>query len=322
MKKNTHIYLASKAIELIRESISNTLDEKGKFLKGSKKSKERAAAKRLHEMLRFHKSQISQAAWAPDEVLMDQQPYHIFKLYRDDESFAVKKWEAKLKAKGKEEQLKDKFERNGVTYYRFSGGLPYRIDHLAQDIISMSKLREHNDRFSYEQIMYQYLLMSHYIADAHVPVHCDLRDDPPKKNDGNTKPKGKYLDDNAHGKLEGLWEEAVNPVAIREEIIVKSSASENEEDTEYTDCVTFNLYDCNKKDRIIKVPTISKNGLMKFMIDICIKGKDRSQLLYSVDTPKKRNDVLLEDMTREIFADCIAHLIAIWRYMWAYGRAD
>lgn len=314
MTKNTHIYLASKAIELTRESISNTVDEKGEYLKRTRKGKERVAAKRLQEMLRYYENHISQAAWAPDEVLMDQQPYHIFKLFTKHE-FDLKKWQEKLKDM-------PKFESGGIIYYRFSGGLPYRVDHIAQDIISMSKLHDHNDRFSYEQIMYNYLLMSHYIADVHVPMHCDLRDDPPKRNDGRKKPKGKYLDKDAHSDLETLWEKAVNPVAIKEKVIVRTSAEENEEETEYTRCVTFDLYDCNKKDKVIKVPTISKNGMMRFMIDLCIESKKRSQRLFPVDNPKMRNDELLGEMTREIFATCIANLIAIWRYMWAYGHAE
>lgn len=311
MKRNTHIYLAWKAIQLTEESISNTLDEKGKYLKKERKGKERIAAKRLQHMLQYYDDFIIEAAWAPDDVLKDMRPYHMFKLFTEDE-FDVDKWGDRPKFVGDD----------NVTYYRFSGGLPYRVDHIAQDIISMSKLREHNDRFKYEQIMYHHLLMSHYVVDAHVPVHCDLRDDPPKKNDGSEKPKGKYMKKAAHGNLETLWEKAVNHVAVKEKIIPKTLAEEGKKKTEYTEFVTFDLEDCNERGRDVKVPTIAEGCLMDFMIDVCIESKKRSQKLFPVDNPKERNDEILPEMTREIFATCIANLIAIWRHKWAYSREE
>lgn len=315
MKRNTHIYLAWKAIELMEESISNTVDEKGKYLEKTKKGDERKAAKSLQHMLQYYNKLIIEAAWAPDDVLKDMRPYHMFKLFTEDESFELNEWEEKL-------DDMPQFERDGLTYYRFSGGLPYRVDHIAQDIISMSKLRDFNDHFSLEQIMYHYLLMSHYVVDAHVPVHCDLRDDPPKKNDGSDKPKGKYMKKTAHGDLEMLWEKGVNHVAVKEKIIPKTLAEEGKKKTAYTELVTFDLEDCNKKGKEVKVPTISKGGLMDFMIDVCIESKKRSQQLFPVDNPKERNDAILPDMTREIFSTCIADLIAIWRYIRTYCQAE
>jgi len=139
MKKNTHIYLAYKAIQLTRESISNTLDEKGKYLEGKKKSQERLAVKELQHKLQYYEEVITEAAWAPDDVLKDMIPYHMFKLFTDDEF------------PGHTFTDRPKLQRDGVTYYRFSGGLPYRVDHIAQDIISMSKLRDFNDQFSLRQ---------------------------------------------------------------------------------------------------------------------------------------------------------------------------
>ena len=305
MKQNTHIYLAWKAIQLLRESISNTTDEEGSLLKGKRKTKERLAAKELQHKLRYYEHFITEAAWAPDAVLKDMNPYHIFKLFTDEEF------------PGHTFTDRPTFIRDEVTYYRFSGGLPYRVDHITQYVISMSKLRDFNDQFELKQIMYQYLLMSHYVVDAHVPVHCDLRDDPPKVNDGSEKPQGKYMDKNAHGKLETLWEKAVNKVAINEKIIPQALADEVGQSTDYTEQIKLVLDDCKKGGEIV-VPTIAKGRLMGFMIDICIESKKRCQQLFPIDNPKERNDDILPDITRKIFTTCIADLIAIWRYMWAY----
>jgi len=315
MKHNTHIYLAAKAIEFTKQSVDNTVDGNGAHLTRYRKTRERNMATDRQRILRHYQDVITEASWAPDDVLHDNDPYHIFKLFTDDE----------FPSHGLID--KPKFERDGVTYYKFAGGLPYRVDHLAQEIISMSKLREYNDRFDLKQIMYNYLLISHYVVDAHVPVHCDLRDDPPTKGRdtepsrrrGSEKPSGKYMDKNAHTKLEKLWYDAVTPVAIREKIIVRSWDEDRVKDTKYSEYVSFCLDDC-EKNQAVKVPIISPTGLMEFMINVCIKSKKRGRRLFPPADPKERNDDILAEITRELFADCIGNLMAVWRYIWTRHR--
>lgn len=315
MKHNTHIYLAAKAIEFTKQSVDNTMLSDGRYLSGYQKGKERNIAKDRFRILKYYQNRIIEASWAPDDVLHDNDPYHIFKLFTDDE----------FSNHGLVD--KSKFVRDDVTYYKFAGGLPYRVDHLAQQIIDMSKLRDYNDQFDLRQIMYNYLLLSHYIVDAHVPMHCDLRDDPPSRGRdmepsrraGIEKPSGKYMDKDAHSKLEELWDNAVTPIAIREEIITLSWDKERTENTEYSDCITFTMDDC-KKGQVIKVPVISGTELMEFMINVCIESKKRGQRLFPLNNPRQRNDRILRDITCNIFADCIGDLMAVWRYIWARHR--
>lgn len=312
MKHNTHIYIAAKAIELTKQAVDNTFDGRGNFLSRGKKTKERNAATKRMRILQFYEHEILEGAWAPDDVLKDNNPFHIFKLFTDEEF--------PNHGLNDKQQYKDD---KGEIFYKFGGGLPFRVDHLAQEIVNMTKLRNHNDQFDLSQIMYKYMLISHYVADAHVPMHCDLRDDPPSKRrddepsrrHGSGKPDGKYMKSTAHGNLEQLWDEAVTPVAIKEDIIGRSWDKERVKDTEYSRQVSFCLDDC-KKNKEIKVPIISTSDIMQFMIDICIKGKKRGQQLFPLANPKKRNDAILPAMTREIFADCIGNLLAIWRAIW------
>ncbi len=311
MKHNTHIYLAAKAIELTRESIDNMRDEHHNYISGREKSKERKAATHQQRILQYYQDLIEEASWAPDDILKDNDPNHIFKLFTDEEF-------PNHGLSGR-----PTFKKAGVTYYKFSGGLPYRVDHVARSIISMCKLRDYNDQFDMKQIMYHYLLLSHYVADAHVPMHCDLRDDPPSegkhpdpsRRKGTNKPAGKYMKSDAHGKLESLWDNAVTPVAIEEGIISRTWAKERTEKTELSDAIIFGFKEC-KKGSEIQVSTIPTNGLMDFMIDICIKSKIRGQRLFPIDNPQERNDAILMETTREIFADCIGNLLSIWRYIW------
>lgn len=311
MKHNTHIYMAAKAIALTRQSVDNTVTKNGTYLKAQKKTRERRAATERQRILQYYKDFLYEATWAPDDVLKDNDPYHIFKLFTDDEF--------------PDHELTDKqtYTSGDKVYYKFAGGLPFRADHIAQEIINMSKLRDFNDQFEIRQIMYQYLLLSHYLVDAHVPMHCDLRDDPPKarrdsqpsRRSGTNKPAGAYMKSSAHNDLETVWDKAVTPVAIEEEILPRTWTNEKLEKTAYSEAVTFSLNDCKKKGDI-KVPIIPKGGLLDFMVDVCLESKKRGQVLFPLDNPKERNDAALPDLTRDIFSDCIGHLMAVWRYIW------
>jgi len=316
MKHNTHIYLAAKAIELTRQSVDNTVNKKGTYLKGTKKTKERRAATERQRILQYYKDFLYEATWAPDDVLRDNDPYHIFKLFTDDEF--------------PDHGFTDKqtYETEDGVFYKFAGGLPFRADHIAQEIINMSKLRDFNDQFEIRQIMYQYLLLSHYLVDAHVPMHCDLRDDPPKarrdsqpsRRRGKNKPDGEYMKSSAHNDLETLWDHAVTPVAIEEEILPRTWTKEKLEKTEYSEMITFNFNDC-KKQGDIRVPIIPKRGLLDFMVDVCIESKRRGRILFPIDNPKERNDAVLPETTRNIFSDCIGNLMAVWRYIWVSHKS-
>jgi hypothetical protein len=245
---------------------------------------------------------ISEASWAPDDIVGDKFIYHTFKLYTEKE-FPNSKSFAKEIHKGK--------------YYRAKGGggLPYKVDHLARVISDMDKLRRYNDRCSMNQIMYQFLMMSHYIVDALVPMHCDLRDDPPKKTD-KTKPKnGKYYSDALHGEIEEKWERAVTPVAIEEGIIKAQRISDDAPQSELSEKIKFNVTN-NKHCKEIKPYVIADNDVMKYMIDLCIQSKKRALQLFPIDNPINWNEEIFPEMTREIFARSISNLITVWIWIW------
>lgn len=317
MKHNTHIYLAAKAIKLMRESVSNLRTAGGRLVSGTQKRQEREAAKHCQRILQYHKHFIVEASWAPDDVLSDNDPNHIFKLFTDQEFPNHQLTGLKT------------YARDGVTYYKFGGGLPFRVDHVARSIAAMSKLRDYNDQFDLKQIMYHYLLLSHYVVDAHVPMHCDLRDDPPSqgrhtdpsRRRGTNKPTtGPYMDAGAHGALEGVWDDAVTPLALEDGIITQTLAGQRTEPTDLSDAVRIDLADC-ERNREIRPVKIAGNGLMDFMIDICIRSKVRSQALFPLADPTTRNDAILEQTTREIFVGCVASLLSIWRYIWVDQQA-
>ena len=81
--------------------------------------------------------------------------------------------------------------------------------------------------------------------------------------------------------------------------------------------MTFGYDDCAKDKGIIKVPTIGRRGVMDFMIDVCVQSKKRSQVIFPLADPTSRDDATLPVLSREIFADAISNLIAIWTYIWS-----
>ncbi len=171
LKHNSHIYIAAKAIEFLRESVKNLRTMSGRRSRVDTR-KLGASAKRLQRLMLSHQDAIIEASWAPDDILNDKSRFHTFKLYTKE-----------LLPHRAKSYCKQTF---GGRYLRGKGGgLPFKVDHLAAVISDLRKLRAYNDNFSVRELQYLCLLISHYVVDAHVPMHCDLRDDPPGAADTN-----------------------------------------------------------------------------------------------------------------------------------------
>ena len=303
MKHNTHIYLAAKGIEFLYDGLNNLVyPETEQKVSQSIIRKMRIEGKILQRMLIHYQDMISEATWAPDDILNDKAQYHTFKLFTEEE-FPGSKVFAKEIHKGK--------------FYRTTGGggLPYKVDHLARVISDMDKLRRYNDRCTMNQIMYHYLLISHYLIDTHVPMHCDLRDDPPSQDDATKPQNGKYYAQSLHGEIEQLWEDAVKPIAIEDGIIKVRTIDDNCLPNILTSQVQFKVTNKLHSSEIIP-HLIPDKDLMKYMIDLCIRTKTRSLELFPIDNPNEWNREIFPTLTRKIFAEAISNLISIWIWIW------
>jgi hypothetical protein len=305
VKQNSHIYLASSALNLMWESVENYTLLSGKVIKGKKKAKLHNSVKKLQELMRIHKDDILEATWAPDALLKDMVPYHTFKLFCDDE-FPNQDFSAY-----------DNYNHNGMIYYRYSGsGAPYKIDHLAIVIKNLIKLRTFNDAFSMKQIMYLLFMLTHYISDLNVPMHCDLRDDPPSSTD-TKKPKGKYMKDSTHAKVEKLWDIAVTPKALELGYINPDRDEyDKEKNPALTKLITFEHTDA-KTGQLIAPKEIKKGKLLDFLIETAIRSKDMSRKLFPLNNPQLYKKNIIENNTRQIFAHAISDIISVWIYIWS-----
>ncbi len=79
MKHNTHIYIASKATEFLRDSVNNLHTRTGRMASAKTQRKVKTRAKELQHLLRYHAQDMAEASWAPDDILCDKALYHTFK---------------------------------------------------------------------------------------------------------------------------------------------------------------------------------------------------------------------------------------------------
>jgi hypothetical protein len=191
MKKYSHAWLAFMAIK--------RLDDK----KGDLKPVDQQHAQSLIEWLMNHKDDVMQGAWYPDELIKDMADNHVLKFVPADKAPA-----------GTTSYSPDKFRPLPPEYLIFQYGkdspvrqqnfnvadpkdnLPYRCESLAESVIDHLKVLNHTEKGSpVAPTNNQVALWSHYIADAHVPVHCDSR----RFSEGK----------NIHGEMEKVWDDEI-----------------------------------------------------------------------------------------------------------------
>jgi len=184
MKKLTHAWLAFMAIKRLEQAKLSASDRK--------------YADSLIRWFKDHRDDVTQGAWYPDAVIKDMATSHVLKHTPADKN-------------------KNKFKLLPVTYLNYQHGkssplrktsftvekddnLPDRCESIAHSVIDHLKMQESEEKGSPvsptdNQIALLLYMLSHYIADAHVPFHCDSR----RFSEGM----------NLHGKVEGEWEEMI-----------------------------------------------------------------------------------------------------------------
>jgi len=310
MKRNTHVYIVHKAIEFMRDSVDNLLantSTNSEVRKASKVSKAKRGslktkAKKLQRLMYAHRDSIIEAAWASDALIHDKRRFHTFKLFKDGIFDAQ---EAKAFRK---QTYRDIYHRGSD-----SGGAPYKVDHIAAVISDFRKLREYNDNFSTREIQYLYILASHYIVDLHVPMHCDLRDDPPAQENilGKPGPLTAYFNKSLHGTVEDRWEKAVTPLAIESGYIDIETHKECSKRTEYSCAVEFDLEEMSHR-ALIRPVYLDDTGIMDFMIDRGICSFERSLEIWPPSEPEYSSRKVTKEITRKIFAEAISSVISVW----------
>jgi len=184
MKKYTHAWLAFMAIKRLEYTHISAPNRK--------------YADNLIDWFKDHKDCVIQGAWYPDAVIKDMANSHVLKLTPSNDSDM-------------------KFKTLPTTYMNYQYGkssplrsisftidkddnLPDRCESIAHSVIDHLKLQEHEEKGSPvspsdNQLALILFMLSHYVADAHVPFHCDSR----RFSEGM----------NLHGYVEGKWEDMI-----------------------------------------------------------------------------------------------------------------
>ena len=182
MKAMSHGFLALKTIERLEQAkIPELRDE----------------ADDLILWLRAHQEGVIKGAWYPDAVFKDMANSHVFKLAPDD-SGQIKQFrlpsESMFYKMGKESPLHGKPWRVVDP----ADNLPERCEAWAHSIVDHLKIQQTEGErspiaSSGNHIALALFILSHYVADAHMPLHCDGR------------PLGKL-----HEAVESAWEHEVS----------------------------------------------------------------------------------------------------------------
>jgi hypothetical protein len=187
MKKYTHAWLSLKAVELLETYCENFSGERKK------------RAGRLVDFISRYPSTFVRGAWFPDIVIKDNtQGGHTWKYRLDSENGKVenRRPPSHNQCLGfVEAELGEK-----VTLEAKISDLPDRCEALSQTIRDATLITNTVNSgdvvaFNDSQVAILFLMLSHYVCDAHVPLHCDSRDlyDPSK----------------VHPDLEAFWEDEI-----------------------------------------------------------------------------------------------------------------
>ena len=186
MKKFTHAWIAFKAIERLKSA----------DLKAANKN----AAEFLVNWFENHKDGVIRGAWYPDTVIVDNGTSHIMKYNLNPDApklvYGTLPKTALLYQHGKNSPLR----KIGVSIDD-KYNLPTRCEALSHAIIDNFKIQQAEEKGSSLSPMDNHIallifMLSHYIADAHMPLHCDGR-------------PGTLDNFNLHDAIEQIWEKEV-----------------------------------------------------------------------------------------------------------------
>jgi len=196
MKKYTHAWLAFMAIKRLE-------DKKDKF-----SAADRKYAENLIDWFKGHKDNVVEGAWYPDKLIKKNDDQHVLKFVPDEKSPPDKDsiLPEKRRKLPKDYLIAELVKVSPVRQMAFkvadpNDNLPDRCESLTEAVVDQLKVQQDQDKGSPvapmdNQIALWFFMLSHYIADAHVPLHCDSRSFPEKGDD-------------IHAAMEKVWEKEI-----------------------------------------------------------------------------------------------------------------
>ena len=330
MKQVGHAWIALRALKLIDDLVGE-----GKLPK---------EVKLFDELLFNYLPDVYEGAFIPDTLIVDNATGHTFKMEPMDSDptgrFTVD-YKALKKRLGSKRQSLELAKDEAVLKkpYRAharGGKLPNRVLSISNSLSDMLKLSEfpfgqytkvkraraYRDKtgysstkvkaldlapnFSGRQIALTFFLISHYIADAHMPLHCDVRD---LSFDGNRR-----IFRGLHPKLEKYWEKNLPGTEV---FLILPKLTLDDALQRLPDNSIFGpIADGVKQFNFRKLR--SSQDEWEEMVDVCRASYALSSYLIP-DGAKSLEDLdekKLEEASRAIFTDAAKTVAAIWLKSW------
>lgn len=351
MKRAAHGWIALRAYKLIDD-----ISVKGKIENVYHTNK-------LIELLSYYLSSVWDGAWIPDNLIGDMKYGHIFKQtnypellgprLKDERSKTPYK-ELKSRLKGKRLCLKylEKKEVLNEHYWSKEGHLPNRVIALTHTIGDMLKLGDFplafylrekrrgayesadlsaadvkslslSPTFSARQIATTFFMLSHYIVDAHMPLHCDYRD---YSRPRRVRPIPLQL----HPSIEEEWEKSFPKEQLIEigeyskrsvdEIVTKLPKNslikiDKEEDYKLSGADGFKKANTDAWKEMVNICRVSY-GLSRAWIDKENTKEKKSAYADVRELIKKKGKEEFTDITNRIFHDAVESVARIWLLVW------
>ncbi len=186
MKQFSHAWLAFKAIERLEKNV--TLD-----------TKNRRYADELIRWFWDHRDGVIKGSWYPDMVIKDMATSHVLK-YKPSQEGPTEVRGLPKTCEVTAHAVKSPVFGQPYEVVDPSDNLPERCEALAHSVIDNAKMQEWEEKGSSispsdNHIATRLFMLSHYIADAHMPLHCDGR----RFSSGS----------NIHAKIESAWDKAI-----------------------------------------------------------------------------------------------------------------
>lgn len=184
MKKYTHAWLAFMALKRLHHA----------DLPDTQRENAQSLVKWFHNYRDF----VIEGSWYPDEVFKDMSTSHIIK-YRPIKESREQKFK-KLPKTMKIYTLGQQSELYKKPFVIEAGNCADRCESIAHSIIDCFKILRMEERgcpiaTTGNHIAMRFYILSHYIADCHMPLHCDCR----SFSSGQ----------NIHGFIESEWDKQV-----------------------------------------------------------------------------------------------------------------
>lgn len=175
MKKYSHAWIAFMAIKRL-EVIATTDNET--VVKGVSEDV-RKEAKALVRWFKNYRDFVIQGAWYPDEVFKDMSTSHIVK-YQPTEAGPYTTFGKLPTTHSIYELMRKSSPLYNKPYKCVAGNCADRCESISHSIVDNFKMLHREDRgcpiaTTGNHIAMRFFILSHYIADCHMPLHCDCR---------------------------------------------------------------------------------------------------------------------------------------------------